>query len=320
MKPYTLLLALSSLNTATANAIPAPNQPSTRATWPNGPFTTSGRYILDGSGHNITYAGVNWPGHADVMIPEGLQYQSVESIVDKIKSLGMNAVRLTFAIQMVDELYSNGGKDVTIQKAFVQALGEKNGTAVLKRMLERNPRFTAKTNRLDVWDAVVAELGRREVGLAYMANHGTALTPGTRRFRREDFAGYGQGKLVLELHNYGNDVKSCDSLKQNLERNGFEAMRGGKEVVNVFPVVMTEFGFQMDESTWRGVYASCSAGYLPSIKAGWMIWVLAGSYYVRSGVQDYEEGWGLLTHDWSAWRSQGFVDGASRGMVRETSR
>jgi hypothetical protein len=148
---------------------------------------------------------------------------------------------------------------------------------------------------------------------------GTALTPGTGRFRREDFAGYGDNKLVLELHNYENSIGSCESLKGNLERNGFQAMRGvGGAVVNVFPVMMTEFGFQMDERTWKGVYASCLAQYLPSIKAGWTIWVLAGSYYVRSGIQDYDEGWGLLNHDWSGWRSQGYVDGALRGMVRDT--
>jgi len=25
-----------------------------------------------------------------------------------------------------------------------------------------------------------------------------------------------------------------------------------------------------------------------------MIWVLAGSYYIRSGTQDYDETWGML--------------------------
>src|ERR1044071_2493085 len=89
------------------------------AIWPNGPLVTDGRWIRDETDKNITYAGTNWPGHGEVMIPEGLQYQSIETIVARIKSVGMNAIRLTFAIQMIDEIYANGGKDITIQKAFI---------------------------------------------------------------------------------------------------------------------------------------------------------------------------------------------------------
>jgi hypothetical protein len=60
---------------------------------------------------------------------------------------------------------------------------------------------------------------------------------------------------------------------------------------------------------------------LPGLKAGWTIWVLAGNYYIQSGTQDYEEGWGLLNHNWSAWRSPSYVDGAKlRAMVRDTLR
>ncbi|KAG7284795.1 hypothetical protein NEMBOFW57_009407 [Staphylotrichum longicolle] len=425
MKPVLALLALATLGAAAPGSQATHDELSNRAAWPNGPFVTSGRWILDASGKNLTYAGTNWPGHADVMIPEGLQYQSIETIVQKIKSIGMNAVRLTFAIQMIDEIYANNGKDITLQKAFVQALGQANGTRVLNQVLAKNPRFTPSTTRLQVFDAVADALAASQIyvhldnhiskgmwccsgtdgngfwgdtyfslanwtrGLAYMADHGkgwpalvslglrnepreptsnaalarssynwqtwyaamrqgadavhaahpalliflsglnydtyltpvvqgTALTPGTGRFSAGDFKGYAD-KLVLELHNYENSIGSCDTLKGNLERNGFEALKGvGGSVKNVFPVMMTEFGFQMDDKTWKGVYASCLAGYLPKIKAGWTIWVLAGSYYIRSGVQDYEEGWGLLNHDWSAWRSQSYVDGALRAMIRDT--
>lgn len=141
---------------------------------------------------------------------------------------------------------------------------------------------------------------------------GTALTPGTGKFSLNDFPGY-SNKLVLELHNYDNSATSCSSMQSNLNNAGFSAL--GK---NTFPVQLTEFGFQMDASTWKGVYASCLASYLPANKAGWFIWVLAGSYYIRSGTQDYEESWGLLSHDWSTWRSPAYVDGALRAMVKNT--
>ena len=140
----------------------------------------------------------------------------------------------------------------------------------------------------------------------------TALTPASGKFNLADFPGYAN-KLVLELHNYENSATSCSSLQSNLNNNGFSALAANK-----FPVMLTEFGFQMDASTWKGVYASCLASYLPAQKAGWFIWVLSGSYYIRSGTQDYEEGWGLLTHDWSAWRSPSYVNGALVTMVKNT--
>ncbi|KAL2139873.1 hypothetical protein VTI28DRAFT_4531 [Corynascus sepedonium] len=421
MKPSFALFTLFNL-AATATGLV-----SSRADWPNGPLVTSGRWILDASGNNVTYAGTNWPGHNDAMIPEGLQYQSIETIVEKVKSIGMNAIRLTFAIQMIDEIYDNDGKDITIEQALAQALGQTNGIKVLNQVLEKNPQFTASTTRLEVFDAVAAELNKQQIyihldnhiskgmwccstgdgnswwgdtdfstenwvrGLSYMANHGKswpalmsiglrneprnptsnpalsrssynwqnwyehvregadavhaanpdlliflsgldfdtwltpvvrgeALTPGTGRFDRADFAGTVGEKLVLELHNYDTGATSCDALRTGLDRNGFEALLPGAEaaVANVLPVMMTEFGFLMDDRTWRGVYASCLAQYLPERKAGWTIWVLAGSYYVRSGTQDYDEDWGLLNHDWSDWRSQGYVDGALKSMVRDT--
>jgi len=124
--------------------------PEKRAAWPNTPHVTSGRWVRDATGKNITYAGTNWPGHADVMIPEGLQYQSIATIVTRIKSLGINVIRLTYAIQMIDEIYANGGKDITLQKAFVQALGQTNGTKVLNQVLAKNPSLSASTTRLQV--------------------------------------------------------------------------------------------------------------------------------------------------------------------------
>jgi hypothetical protein len=124
------------------------------AAWPNGPFQTDGRWITDASGANVTLVGANWPGHEQVMIPEGLQYLSIAAIVSKFKSLGLNAVRLTYAIQMIDQLSNEVGinyeTDVTLEKALVDALGSKNGTAVLQKILNNNPTFSATTKRFQV--------------------------------------------------------------------------------------------------------------------------------------------------------------------------
>jgi hypothetical protein len=121
---------------------------SRAASWPYPPFETDGRWIIDAAGHTITYAGINWPGAADTMLPEGLQYSSVAEIVSKIKSTGMNVIRLTYAIEMIDDFYSSG--DIPILTSFINALGESNGTAIFDAVIKNNPQFTSQTTRMEV--------------------------------------------------------------------------------------------------------------------------------------------------------------------------
>jgi hypothetical protein len=134
------LISLSSTSPTNSNHGPAE--------WPYAPFTTTGRWILDAAGHNVTYAGVNWPGAADTMIPEGLQYASIETIVCKIKSLGMNVIRLTYAIELIDDIYAGG--DNTMKTSFINVLGTTNGTAVFNEVVRHNPQFSASTTKLEV--------------------------------------------------------------------------------------------------------------------------------------------------------------------------
>jgi hypothetical protein len=113
-------------------------------------------------------------------------------------------------------------------------------------------------------------------------------------------------KLVLELHNYQNSATSCDSMKSSLNNGGFKALDAS--AMNQMPVLLTEFGFNQADSSYNGVYAKCLRTIIPQWKAGWTVWVLSGSYYIRSGTQDFEETWGLLNHDWSGWRSTSAIN------------
>jgi hypothetical protein len=113
------------------------------------PLSSSGRWIVDANGNHVPIVGINWPGAADAMLPEGLQYSSIESIVQKISDTGFNTVRLTFAIEMVDDIFHNGG-DVTLSDTLTTALGQTNGTIILGQILANNPQFTAETTRLEV--------------------------------------------------------------------------------------------------------------------------------------------------------------------------
>ncbi|KAH0611637.1 uncharacterized protein H6S33_010902 [Morchella sextelata] len=394
----------------------------------NRPLSTSGRWITDATHTPVTMVGTNWPGHLEPMIPEGLQYQSYKTIIARIKSLGMNTVRLTFAIQMVDEIYERNGTDVSLRETLVNALGQANGTRVLESVLKSNRDFWAEMPRLEVWRRVAAELGRQQValhldnhvskaqwccgaqdgnswfgdvyfdvekwkrGLAYLAakapewpslvsigmrnelrqstvspvplpydfadwykhmtaaasaihaaspdvliffsglNYSETLAPlplGTPLsttnasliFRASDFPW--ADKAVMELHVYTMsdriNTTNCHEMKKALYANGFNALDTmNPEVVYPMPVVMSEFGFSMNDDVWKGVYAQCLKEFLPERRAGWMNWAVAGSYYVRSGGVDVDDTWGLLSHDWSAWRSESTVGEYLKPLARET--
>ncbi|KAH7362391.1 cellulase family protein [Plectosphaerella cucumerina] len=91
------------------------------------------------------------------MIPEGLQYSSIEAIVEKITSLNMNAVRMGWATEMVDDILDRGG-DVSINDTMHRVLGPELAPPIVTAIIENNPRFTPDSTRLEVWDAVAAEL------------------------------------------------------------------------------------------------------------------------------------------------------------------
>lgn len=152
---------------------------------------------------------------------------------------------------------------------------------------------------------------------------GTPLEPSAVIFNKSDFSPGFEDKLVLELHSYDivRPVRDCGSYSEQLFEAGFTAMAPDQhpglsnlenttstttqpttKPENRFPVMMTEWGFVQDNTTWRyGTYAQCVQKFLRNKVpgAGWFIWSLGGSHYVREGTQDYDEMWGLLNHDWS---------------------
>jgi hypothetical protein len=87
--------------------------------WPYGPYSTDGRDIVNSKGDAVTWTGVNWPGSGkltfpqesntsltyfsgETMVPEGLEWQSVDEIVDRIASIGFNFVRLYVSRQRAE--------------------------------------------------------------------------------------------------------------------------------------------------------------------------------------------------------------------------
>jgi endoglucanase len=139
------------------------------------PFHTGpGPNIFSSNGKKVQLVGTNWPGQQEAMIPEGLQYSSIKNIVSKIRSLKLNIVRLTFAIEMVDDILDNRG-DVTLEQTLVNALGAANGTIILHKILRNNPQFSPKSTRLQVFDAVAKELAAQGIYL-HLDNHMSKAT------------------------------------------------------------------------------------------------------------------------------------------------
>ncbi|KAI1341891.1 glycoside hydrolase family 5 protein [Xylariaceae sp. FL0016] len=130
---------------------------NTTGQWPYAPFKTQGRDVVDSRGEVVTWAGVNWPLSGESMIPEGLEWQSASDILDSVSSVGFNYIRMGYAIQMVDEIYDNGGVDISIRDSLIAALGTENGSKVTNEIVANNPHWTAETTRFEVWSDI-AEL------------------------------------------------------------------------------------------------------------------------------------------------------------------
>lgn len=151
------------------------------SSWPYGPFKTSGRQIQTSRGDNVTFVGTNWPMSGETMIPEGLQYASLRSIVERMSSLGFNFVRHGYAIEMVDELYPSSSADdkdaqpeddVSLKTALIAGLGEKNGTEILAKILNNNKEFnwSEDTTRFELL-ADVAKVEKEHGLLMHLDNH-----------------------------------------------------------------------------------------------------------------------------------------------------
>ncbi|KAF2732122.1 glycoside hydrolase [Polyplosphaeria fusca] len=133
------------------------------------PLSSKGRDIVDSNGDVFHFTATNWPGHQEAMIPEGLQHASVKDIVSWFPKFGLNSVRLTFAIEMIDDIYGNNPNQ-TLEHTVINALGTPNGTIVLNQILKHNPQFGNQTTRLEVFDAVAHELANQGV-LVHLDNH-----------------------------------------------------------------------------------------------------------------------------------------------------
>lgn len=97
------------------------------------------------------------------MVPEGLEWASVEDIVDQITSVGFNFIRLTYADEMINQIYARNGSDIPLEVAMINGLGYENGTKVTNEIIARNPGWSKDTTRFEIWDKIAQVAASKQI-------------------------------------------------------------------------------------------------------------------------------------------------------------
>ena len=78
-------------------------------------FHTNGNQIVDAAGNNVKIAGVSWFGmETSTFSPHGLWTRGYRSMMDQMKSLGFNTIRLPFSNQLFDTTSTPNGIDFSM--------------------------------------------------------------------------------------------------------------------------------------------------------------------------------------------------------------
>ncbi|KAF2688512.1 glycoside hydrolase family 5 protein [Lentithecium fluviatile CBS 122367] len=123
------------------------------------PLHTSSRWILDSNNKRFKLRCINWAGHMEAHIPEGLQHQPVDAITKLIADSGFNCVRLTFSIDMA----LNQGLPVADSFSTLASRTDADAAAVdglWSRVKEKNP-WVASASVSDAFGKIIDSLGAR---------------------------------------------------------------------------------------------------------------------------------------------------------------
>ena len=117
-----------------------------------------------------------------------------------------------------------------------------------------------------------------------------------------------EAKTVWEFHSYtwsGSYTNDCPAYGVKLDRDPGFLIESGKAYTG--PLWLSEFGWaQNGPSGNEQVYYDCLSKWLGKNEVGWAYWALQGSYYIREGRANYDEGFGIMKQDWSGWRNESF--------------
>ncbi|TVU13515.1 hypothetical protein EJB05_40575, partial [Eragrostis curvula] len=116
-------------------------------------------------------------------------------------------------------------------------------------------------------------------------------------------------KVAFEVHWYsfsdprqwdrGNTDQVCARIAASVQQRALYLLDRG------WPVILSEFGVDnrggnLGDNRYWGCVAAAAAG----LDLDWALWTLQGSYYLRNGVEGYDETYGILDHEWQQPRNQ----------------
>ena len=129
------------------------------------PLHTSSRWILDASNKRVKLRCVNWAGHAEVQIPEGLQHQPVDTIASWIAHNNFNCVRLTYSTAMALN------PTTPVSTAFTSASSTTGAqlSPLYTAALSKNPWLSSATT-LSTFARVISSLASQNI-LVILDNH-----------------------------------------------------------------------------------------------------------------------------------------------------
>ncbi|OAA65061.1 cellulase family protein [Cordyceps fumosorosea ARSEF 2679] len=136
---------------------------------PKVPLHSSSRWILDSDNKRFKLRCINWAGHLEANVPEGLQLQPVDRIAGWIAVNGFNCVRLTYSIDMA----LNPG--LPVEQSFRAAAAATSADeaaliALQAAAVSANPFLAGNATVLDAFAAVQAALWDRGV-VTILDNH-----------------------------------------------------------------------------------------------------------------------------------------------------
>ncbi|MAD87690.1 MAG: hypothetical protein CL912_32420 [Deltaproteobacteria bacterium] len=136
-------------------------------------------------------------------------------------------------------------------------------------------------------------------------------------------------KIVFELHKYDfeNTQASCSDFGASLYNNGYKTLNESDSSAKLhYPMLLSEWGFIQNGTYWnQTTYNKCLIEFMGKYRpSGWMQWEVAGSFYRKTSyatgvqVQDLDEAWGLLDHEWKKTRSPVTVENSLQKMIDAT--
>ncbi|KAK7704204.1 hypothetical protein SLS57_010587 [Botryosphaeria dothidea] len=116
-------------------------------------------------------------------------------------------------------------------------------------------------------------------------------------------------KVVWEFHNYQWSWSYSDCADHQTKLGQKTGFLLGENQDYTGPLWLSEFGWNLDTPSAAEIdYYTCLVQYMQGNDADWAFWALQGSYYIRDGETNFEETFGLVNKDWSAWRNTTFPD------------